>query len=254
MKNLMSTFIIITLFFVFLSSSNCSKAPSSPSVVGEKSIGNSFEAEDTVFLQMDVENGTVLNVVTINGNVDVQQVLSSQAIEVCAVKRVKSYSLADAEAQLGNIEVLLEKLSNEILVRTFQPNNQLERVYSVDYLIRIPKNFNVQVNCKNGKISLKEIFGSVEVQLENGEVVGEVILPETGVIDLQLTNGSAHLEIPDSTSATFSATTENGTVQVSGLVFSNQIQSPHSFQGVLGSGTGEIRLSTVNGNIDVSVM
>ena len=90
--------------------------------------------------------------------------------------------------------------------------------------------------------------------MENGEVLGEVILPQTGVIDLQLTNGSAHLEIPDNTSATFSATTENGTVQVSGLVVSNQIQSPHSFQGVLGSGTGDIRLSTVNGNIDVEVL
>ena len=254
MKRVMYILIIFTLFLPVSIITNCSKMPSSPTRVGEIQPGYDYTAEDSMLYEMDLENISELRVENVNGRVEVQENLSLRQVQVQVVKRVRSFSLEDARACLSHIEVLMEKGSREILVKSLQPATSYERDYCVDYLIRLPRNIDVHVSSQNGQIILAEILGSVYIHSENGSVSGDISLPDTGVMDVQLINGSIDLNIPATTNATFSASTENGDIQLIGLVLQNRVRSAQLLQGLLGNGSGIIDLSTTNGNIELTSM
>ena len=72
-----------------------------------------------------------------------------------------------------------------------------------------------------------------------------------GVVDLSTVNGTIDVSVPVDTSAHLTANVVNGTIGVRNLDLHNQVSSRTSLQGVLGNGRGSLRLSTVNGSIDV---
>ena len=82
-------------------------------------------------------------------------------------------------------------------------------------------------------------------------IEAEVTLPEDGTINLNLVTGNIELDIPQSTSAEFSASVVTGTISLSDLVLQNQASTPGSLTGTLGSGEGTISLNVVTGSISV---
>ena len=111
---------------------------------------------------------------------------------------------------------------------------------------------NVSVFTINSKTSLNTILGSVYIKQSSGEVEGNITLPLNGTIDMSLTNGQIKLEIPQNTSASYSANTVNGSISLSNLILDNIVDTSNSMQGTLGNGQGIISLKTANGNIQVS--
>jgi DUF4097 and DUF4098 domain-containing protein YvlB len=165
---------------------------------------------------------------------------------------VKSESTEDAEAHLKELAVDVQDLTNEILVRTVQPNQSGGRNYIVNYTITLPKNMDITVNSLNGRVTLDEILGSVFVDLVNGVIDGEVTLPLDGTINMGIMNGSIDLDIPLNTSAEFTAGVTNGNISVSNLELQNRVATSKSLTGTLGDGRGIISLSTTNGEIMVT--
>jgi DUF4097 and DUF4098 domain-containing protein YvlB len=184
---------------------------------------------------------------------------------------VWSESVADAQDYLDWLEVVVTELGNDIVIRTVQPSNNGGRNLVVNYELSVPArliaqlvNLNgnvtaqlmdntVAVNNTNGNVTLDDVLGDQLVMLVNGNVESQTpILAQGGVIDLQTVNGNVALDIPQGTSAQFSAHLVNGTITTSGLLLLNPVSTMTSLTGTLGGGQGIIDLRTVNGNIRAS--
>ena len=229
-----------------------------------------FTAEASFSSEIPVASQTQLALRGINGSVVVSGRSDSSSILVNAVRRVRSESSADAEANLERLQVRVTDLGTQVLVETSQPQDSGGRSFEVDYAITLPRTLEVSVTNVNGAVTIENINAPVNVLNTNGElelqnIVGSVIaegvngrieatstLPRAGRIELALVNGNVELAIPQNTSATLSARTSNGTVTLSNLSLSSSTSAPSSVQGTLGGGDGTIILTTVNGTIRVS--
>ena len=99
---------------------------------------------------------------------------------------------------------------------------------------------------------MEEINGNLDINLTNGEVSCNMMLPENGSCEITSINAKITLQIPQNTSADFAAGVLNGTVSVTNLDLQN-LQSTNNFvNGLLGDGNGTIKLEAVNGVINAS--
>lgn len=228
-----------------------------------------FVASESFSFGVEVTNHTKLRLEGINGNVTITGLSGADSVIVTGEKRVGSESVQDAEDHLQDLQVSVSDLSSEVYVKTTQPDETHGRSYVVDYNITLPQNLHVEVSNVNGsvtigsinnsvsvvnvngQVTLNEIFGSVLVSLVNGQIQAEVTLPTDGTIVMTTVNGGIGLDIPQSTSADFSASVDNGIISIYDLILTNLVSTPNSLTGTLGDGQGVISLSTVNGNISV---
>jgi DUF4097 and DUF4098 domain-containing protein YvlB len=86
----------------------------------------------------------------------------------------------------------------------------------------------------------------------NGDASVEISLPDSGLCRVIFTTGNITLRIPTTTSSMLSAQTGNGTIVHSGLVIGDSARTVHSFTGRLGTGRGNIQLTTGTGNISIT--
>lgn len=245
----------MSMFLVFVIANlmmYCSKLPTSPSHLGEKGVSNNYSAEDNFYHEVAAEHQLELRVEAINSEIKIIQVSNSQTVEVSAVKRVKSFSVSDARLHLSNLDVLVQDLNDKILVKTIQPEDTRDRDYRVNYTITLPQNINLTLYNGNGDILLIDIYGNVVAEVGNGDIDGQVNLPLNGSIDMQVLNGSIELDIPQNTSASFTATVDVGTINLTNFNLSNRVQTNNSLQGTSGNGQGSINLTTERGNIQVA--
>lgn|GEM_PF-1030856 len=146
---------------------------------------------------------------------------------------------------------------------------------SVSFDILVPKTVEVErVGSVNGKISISDVNGVPKIgnvngaiELENVEVgkVGNVNGPIKAVlkavrndVKISTVNGSIKVLLPREADVTISASTTNGTISTEG--FENVATSlagtfgPKSFSAQLGSGKYSVKLSTVNGSIEIGLI
>lgn len=229
-----------------------------------------FEARESFSFEVAVENRSRLRLQAINGEITITGLPGANSVIITGEKRVESDSTEDAEAYLPELEVNVQSLTDEVLVETIQPQETQGRNYIVDYTITLPNNLaaqvdhvngivtidsitnSVSVTTVNGDVSLHNIVGSTFVEIINGPIDSEVTLPLDGTIDMRTMNGTIELDIPQSTSAEFSANVTNGNISVANLVLQNEVRTSTSLRGTLGNGQGTISLETINGNIRVS--
>ena len=221
------------------------------------------------FFEVNISNQIRIGIVGVNGTVDIVGQDGATTVSIRGERRVGSDSVQDAKRHLDELEVQVTDLGDEVLVRTDQPRNTGGRDYVVDYTIALPSDLivdvalvngeitidaienTVRVDNVNGNVQLTNIVGNAHVTLVNGNIESDVVLPMNGEIDQSTTNGNIILSIPSATSADFSAAVTNGAISTSNLLLSNQVQTPRSLEGMLGSGEGDIALRTVNGAINV---
>lgn len=194
-----------------------------------------------------------LHLDAVNGEIVITGQPGAMSVTVTADLRVGSNgSQLDADKGLTQLEVIVSDLSDEIFVRTLQPNNLDGRQYVVNYSIAVPGNLAVEVTQVNGHVTVEDLENSLLVTVENGSVFGNVTLPPGGEITLWVGNGDIDLRIPTSTSAEFSALVGFGAITWNNLDLLNAVHTSQSLTGTLGDGTGLIDLDTRNGNIDVT--
>lgn len=202
----------------------------------------------------------------VNGSVCVKGT-SGNLIKVSGARIVESDSKTDASEHLDQLQVVITTHETHILVETRQPDDSEGRNYRVDYEISLPQNWNVSVNnlngivCTdslsgetwinllNGNIFIEHAEGNVYTQLTNGNIEATVTLPVEGICDMRTVNGNVVLNIPRSTDAEMSASITNGNIVVEDISVSYLSQSRYQVNGVLGDGSGTIRLNTINGSI-----
>lgn len=226
-----------------------------------------FVAQENFRLAVHVGDFTALRLEGVSGSISIKGQADIDSVLVEATKSVGSESYEDAEEHLDLLQIDITEHSDEIWVKTSQPENTYGRDYEIEYDVILPDSFlvlvssvngsieadsinnSVTVSNVNGHVELDDIIGSAYVTLVNGRIEASITLPADGAIAMSNVNGSIELNIPESTSADFHASIVNGDISITNLDLQNEEISNHSVSGTLGNGNGDISLNTVNGNI-----
>jgi hypothetical protein len=268
MKHKITKLVFLILLAAGLFWIGCS---SDKTVDSEGNVNNTDSVvKESFSFRVDVTTHSRLRLEGLSGSVSITGEAGSDSVMVTGEKRVGSESAQDAEAHLPLLQVTVQEIGNEVYVKTTQPEQTHGRSYVVDYTITLPEGFLVSVNQVTGMVSIEsvknsvsvnhvtgqvlldEIYGSTVVSLVTGGIEAEVNLPQDGTINLSLVTGNMQLDIPQNTSAEFSASVVTGTISMSDLVLRNQVSTPVSLSGTLGSGEGTILLNVVTGSVSVN--
>ena len=237
MRTTINTFALaLVALFALLFSFGCADISVNPNadVTGPGNIVNTkVKAKESFSYKVDLSGQLTLKVEGINDAVNIQSVSGTNQVTVSGENEVSAETYSEAKANLKNVQVEIDKFSNELLVKTVQPKYSDGKSYNVNYTISVPSNLNVVVENVNGSIN------------------GKLNVPQNGTVNLSLTNGSIELKIPQSTSSEFSANLTFGSISMQNLILHNRVSTAKSLQGTIGNGDGSISLSTANGNIDV---
>ncbi len=224
-----------------------------------------FEYRESFNSTREISGRTGLFVSNVNGAITVFGIDTLTEVLISGSKIVKDRTLDEAKRHIGDIQ----ESSSTLAIKTSQPNSSGGRTYQVDYEILAPSSWEVTVgdvngsigilnihnsvsaSIVNGSVSANDIIGSTSVSVTNGTVSGKVFLPENGFCAFDLVNGNATLLVPRTTSATVSATATNGSVSVTNLPVVFSTNSRTSVAGVVGTGKGTIRISSVNGIVQL---
>jgi len=227
----------IVALFTILINFGCADISVNPNadVTGPGNIVNiKAKANETFSYNVDLTTQLTLRVDGINGAVNVVSVSGTNQVTISGEKEVSADTYSEAKAGLKDVQVEIDKNSNELLIKTLQPGYSDGKSYNVDYKITVPSHLSIFVENVNGSIS------------------GKLSVPQNGTVDLSSQNGSIKLDVPQNTSAEFYARLENGSITTQNLILHNKVETNRKLQGTLGNGNGTISLRTTNGNINVS--
>ena len=228
--------LIIIALFTLLISLGCSDVTVDPDVNingPDLSDYSKVKAHKPFSHTVDLNNQTFLILEGINGTIRIESASSTRQVSISGEKIVSADNYEDANSHLKDIAIEINEFANELLIKTIQPDYSDGISYSVNYSIIIPSDLSVRVRNVNGTIN------------------GRVSVPLNGTVDMIQQNGSIELEIPQNTSADFSANLVNGKISVQNLILDNKVVTSKSLKGILSEGHGQISLKTVNGKIDV---
>ena len=205
----------------------------------------------------------------INGAVHITAWDQNQ-VKVDAVKR------ADDADGLKRMEIRVDAHSDTLAIETkyHQEDNDWGRgnhFSEVEYTIMVPRTARleevklinggldvagvkgeVRASCINGKLVAKGLAGDSKLSTINGPLDADFDNLQAMHIELSSVNGPVRLMLPSDAKARIEATTVHGGIDNDfGLRTNNHRFVGHDLQGELGGGGAAIKLSNVNGPIDV---
>ena len=206
------------LIFILILLTACSGGVDTSFSVNNDGVGFPFDqpgffAYETFTIELPIVNQMSIWLEAVRGDIEIEGHVDANSVIVTAEKRVGSDSLEDAEEHMDELKILVADQIDEFLIQTLQPENPQGRKYVVVYYITLPSNLEIEVTLTNGDIGVLDVQNSVMVDTVNGDVFLSNIFGNA-VVDL--TNGSI-----------------NSTVAL--------------------PSNGEIRMSTDNGNLDLSI-
>jgi hypothetical protein len=217
--------------------------------------------------------GRTLEVTGINGEI-VAEPGTGDRVEVHAIKTGKRHDPSDVQ-----IEVVED--AQGILVCAVYPGagNSCERgrVRSnvrhndvvVDFRIVVPAGVRFEARTVNGGIEATDLSGPVQATTVNGNCViatrgsGEASTVNGSVrarigrlgaddrLEFTTVNGSIQVTLPDRPDARFEGSTVNGSIRTEFPLSVTGRWGPRQLSGSLGTGAGRVKMSTVNGSIQV---
>lgn len=215
-----------------------------------------IEVKEDFSFSKPVAGHSVLTLANVNGTVTVTGVDGLTDVEIKGVRIVGGSSHDDASAHLADLKVDVSDSGETIVVKTEQPSVSLRNSYTVNYDIRVPKNWQVKAenvngdvtiasitrdvntSVTNGDITLNGVAGILKAESTNGSIAGDATIPENGSCAVETTNGSVtlrmmlgrgaetrmettngsiDLEVPKGTSASVKAETGTGSIGVHDL-------------------------------------
>ena len=194
---------------------------------------------------------------------------SIDVIDYFLYKQVNAETIVGAQQQFGEI-VLLSSTENDSLKCTISAPLNSERFeyycsLSLDVPARLPcviKSPNravstayldttLTVSGSEGDIEVARHSGSCDLETTEGDILVEMILPQSGFCRSLTMSGDITLGIPATTSANIFAKTGAGSITTTDLNLSDMLVTDSTLSAVLDSGLAEIRLETMNGNIQI---
>jgi hypothetical protein len=181
-------------------------------------------------------------------------------------RQVTGYDIRESRAQLQAIQLREQRGADTAYVATSYPVQMNQFRYEALLSVGIPYRMRCLVDSVDGSITIAHLGADVRIRNTHGVSIDalnascdimaldgpntlNIILPDGGHCIVTAAEGDISLTVPASVSATVSARSRNGSVTHAGLSFGSLVQVVDSLSGMLGAGSGEIRLYTSRGNI-----
>ena len=212
--------------------------------------------------RIDLEN--------INGPVHITS-WDRNEVKVDAVKRAWS------KKRLDEARINIDSRSDSLSIRTEYPdrdntfwNDRHDNPASVEYTLVVPRRARldeiklvngsldiqdvageVHASCVNGRLQARNLEGRADLDTVNGELDASMTqLPSS--LELSAVNGTLRLTLPSDARAELEANTVSGSISNDfGLEVSHHQFVGHSMRGALGGGGTHVKLSNVNGRIEI---
>jgi DUF4097 and DUF4098 domain-containing protein YvlB len=195
-----------------------------------------------------------------------------------SVVKVDAVKYANTQERLDEAEIEVDAGSDYVSIRTKYRNHDLtwnndgwNNPASVEYTLMVPRSARldeiklvnsalditgvggeVRASCVNGQLTAKGLQGRAKLSTVNGRMQAEFDRLGNSPIELTSVNGTLELTLPSDANTELEASTVNGGIDNDmGVRVVHHRWVGHEMHAELGSGGPHIRLSNVNGRIDV---
>ena len=250
-----------------------SEAPTAaPAAQGETRQGNEFRWAG------QLAAGRVVEIKGVNGDVRAEGT-SGGEVEVVAVKRARR---SDPES----VRVEVVEHADGVTICAVYPNSRSNRPnrcapgdegsmstnnndVEINFTVRVPAGVRFSGRTVNGGVEVEGLQANVEAYTVNGDVsVSTSGVARAGTVNGSITatmgradwqnelsfetvNGGIDLRLPSTLSADLRAETLNGQITTDFPLTSQGSFNRRRVEGMIGSGGRELRLRTVNGNVEI---
>ena len=177
-------------------------------------------------------------------------------------------TLAEARNLLRNITLTSATEADTLALRVSAPENSTTASYTSLLSLGVPLDAPCRIDQVLGEIFVSSLFadlqianagrvtvlqhaGNCRISSSRGDIAVQIALPVQGVCTVSTSSGNVSIVLAANTSARVSCATGDGLISVVGLVLSDVNRTAASLTGTLGSGMGEVQLSTGKGNIEI---
>ncbi len=226
------------------------------------------EVTERTFGEIAFVNAQVVAVENPKGAVVITGESRQRSIGWTLDKAVQAETGQRARAQFAAIKISHRISTDTLFVSVEAPCNSSTLTYAGDLSLSVPRqapcivtqalysyvyDLAALVVLRNTlDVAIKRHSGSTQIVLAQGNIAIEAALPTHGFCFANTVKGDILLRIPTTTSANVLAQSGNGNVTFTGLALTNLEQKNSMIMGTLGTGSGEIRLATNIGNVQIS--
>jgi len=217
--------------------------------------------------------------ITADGRVELDNI--NGAVHVSSWDRnevkVDAVKYADTKEKLDEMKIEIDAGKDYLSVRTKYPNHDHSWNWGshnnpggVEYTLTVPRTVRldeiklingsldvngvsgeVRASCINGRLEAHDLAGRTELSTVNGRLEAKFQQLAGQTVELNSVNGEIGLTIPSDSNAEVEASTVSGGIHNDfGLRVSHHFVG-HNLRGELGNGKVHIRLSDVNGRIEI---
>ena len=215
-----------------------------------------------------------------NGRVELDNINGSVHISSWDRNEVKvdAVKYAGTKARLDEARIEIDSEKDSISIRTKYPNHDQtwnwgshNNPAGVEYTLTVPRTVRldeiklingsldvtgisgeVRASCINGRLEAHNLAGRTNLSTINGKLDARFDQLPSSFVELNSVNGSVDLTIPSDSKAELEASTVSGGINNDfGLHVNNHRFVGHDLRGELGSGGTHIKLSNVNGHIEI---
>ena len=192
--------------------------------------------------------------------------------------KVDAVKYADSKERLEEAKIEIESGQDYVSIRTRYPDHDNNWNWgshnnpaSVEYTLTVPRTARldeiklingalditgmageVRASCINGRLEAHDLAGRAKLSTINGRMDAHFSQLSGQDIELSSVNGSVELTIPSDSNAEVEASTVSGGISNDfGLHVNHHRFVGHDLRGEIGTGGAHIRLSDVNGRIDI---
>jgi DUF4097 and DUF4098 domain-containing protein YvlB len=191
--------------------------------------------------------------------------------------KVDAVKYAHTQERLDEAKIRVDADQNNISIRTEYPerdrssHNGWDHPASVEYTLMVPRKVRldeiklingaldiqgvageVRASCINGRLTANGLAGEARLSTINGKLDAQFERLGDSALELSSVNGRVALVLPSDAKASLEATTVHGGIDNDfGLRVHNHRFVGHDMGGELGGGGARIKLSNVNGGIEV---
>jgi putative adhesin len=193
--------------------------------------------------------------------------------------KVDAVKSARTQERLNQVRIEIQSEPSSLSIRTEYPehtrnfwnDDHHNNPASVEYTLTVPRQARldaiklvngrldvqdvageVRASCVNGRIEAHNLQGPVELDTVNGELDASVSQLTSSRLKLSSVNGALRLTLPSDAKAEIKASTVSGHISDDfGLPVRRHQYVGHSLHGELGGGGAEVKLSNVNGAIEI---